>query len=123
MNNVKMPFFRAYFESARRYSEQIRNATSEFLGERGTRYFLWSDGFESAGFAIRSDGELVYVFSTVKGKGAELVARAVELGATYLDCFDGYLPSLYARHGFVEIRREDNWTPGAPAVVYMRRVA
>jgi len=92
-------------------------ATSEFEDVEGTRYFL-SDDFDS-GYAIRENGELVFVFSRKPGRGDELVASAVENGAYRLDCFDGYLPSLYARHGFVEHDREENWTPGGPDVVYM----
>jgi len=29
------------------------------------------------------------------------------------------LPGFYARFGFVEVRRESNWTPGKEDVVYM----
>lgn len=95
------------------------DSTSEFSDEEGTRYFLTED-FDS-GYAIRANGELVLVFSRVKGRGDQLVASAVSNGAYRLDCFDGYLPDLYRRHGFVEYDREDNWTPGGPDVVYMYR--
>jgi hypothetical protein len=118
-SNVKMPYFRGAFERAREDSDLIREATSEFSPERGTRYYSWSNGFEHAGFAIRSDGELVFVFSTVKGKGDEIVTAAIEHGATYLDCFDGHLTALYGRHGFYPVATVPNWTPGQPDVVYM----
>jgi len=72
-----------------------------------------------SGYAIRADGELVGVFSAVRGRGDDLVRDAIRNGATRLDCFDGYLPALYERHGFVETDREPNWTPGGPDVVYM----
>lgn len=105
------------FGAARDAFDHIRDATSDFCSVKGTRYYL-TDDYES-GFAIRKDGELVFVFSTVKGRGNALVRAAVRRGATHLDCFDGYLPTLYGRHGFVETRREPNWTPDGPDVVWM----
>lgn len=101
----------------------LRSMLSEFDHNRidETVYFLALDG--RSGFAIRPDGELVYVFSTVKGRGDGMLWKATDVGATHLDCFDGYLPTLYARHGFVETRREENWTPGDPDVVFMARKA
>ena len=65
------------------------------------------------------DGELCGVFSTVKGRGDAIMRDALTAGAVRLDCFDGYLPGFYARHGFRETHREENWTPGGPDVVYM----
>lgn len=74
-----------------------------------------------SGYAVREDGDLVSVWSAVKGRGDELVESALENGATRLDCFDGYLPTFYARHGFYIVHREANWTPGGPDVVFMER--
>ncbi len=76
-----------------------------------------------SGFVVRTSGELVGVFSTVKGRGDHIVASATRRGATHLDCFDGYLPKLYARHGFQVTRYEANYN-GAhlPGVVYMSRL-
>lgn len=121
INEVSMRVFRFNFNFFRE-DHKHAEATSEFpvdgLGV-GTVYYL-SEDFDS-GYAIRANGELVHVFSRVPGRGDQLVESAVENGAYRLDCFDGYLPSLYARHGFVEYDREDNWTPGEPDVVYMYR--
>lgn len=117
---VKPAYFRKHFENARE-NERIREATSEFTGAfRGTRYFIWENGFQVAGYAIRADGELVYVFSTARGLGSAIVADAIQRGATHLDCFDGYLPTFYAENGFIDYKREANWTPGGPDVVYMQ---
>lgn len=110
--------FERVLERVRIDNDRIREATSEFSHVEGTRYFLTM--FGDAGYAIRPDGELVFVFSTVAGRGDTIVAQAVGNGADRLDCFDGYLPKLYARHGFVEYDRDNNWTPGGPDVVYMR---
>ena len=73
------------------------------------------------GFAISENGELTSVFSSIKGKGDTIMKEAIKQGAKHLDCFDGYLPTFYARHGFQEVRREKNWTEGEPDVVYMEK--
>lgn len=120
---VSADTFAAFYFHARQSSEQVRDATSPFdhdIPARLTTYRLSLDG--RSGYAVRYDGELIYVFSTVKGRGDALVADAVRVcRANRLDCFDGYLPTLYGRHGFTETRREPNWTPGGPDVVYMSR--
>ena len=119
--NVKPWFFRKHFENARRDSGLVATMTSEFdpKASRGTKYYEWSDGFNHAGYAIRADGELVYVFSTARGMGDKIMESALANGAVYLDCFDGYLVNLYSRHGFRVVKRVENWTPGEPDVVYM----
>ena len=76
---------------------------------------------ELTGFAVSKTGELINVFSTVKGWGDMIMEKAIEVGATRLDCFNGFLPRLYARWGFVEVRRELNWVLGGPDVIYMER--
>lgn len=88
------------------------------LSEIGTCY-LSADN--KSGFAITAVGELVALHSTVGGRGSYLVGEAVALGATHLDCFDGYLPALYEKHGFVAYKTEPNWTEGQPDIVYMRQ--
>lgn|SRR5574343_348829 len=111
--------FGSAFEGARRSSSLIAEYTSPWADGPG-RHLLATDAL--SGCVVRPDGEVCLLWSLVPGRGEELVAAAVEAGGTRLDCFDGYLPSLYARHGFVETHREPNWTPGGPDVVYMSRV-
>ena len=117
---VSRDTFKRLFETARRVSPIIRESTSDMDGEpylsRST-YRLSLDG--RSGYVVRPDGELVYVFSLWTGRGDGLVKCAIRDGASHLDCFDGYLPEFYARHGFTEYRREANWTPGGPDVVFM----
>lgn len=109
--------FGAAFSEARAEVALIREATSEWDPDSQGMHYLAGDGL--SGYVLRPDGELVYVWSKARGRGDELVADAVRNGARYLDCFDGYLPTLYARHGFVVTNREPNWTPGGPDVVFM----
>lgn len=95
------------------------------------RMFLTEDG--EVGFAIAEGDELVSVFS-YEGKhaGNAVVAKAVELGARRLDCYDieYMLPGLYGRHGFKPIAyvdwnddyAPDGWdysTLGRPRVLAM----
>lgn len=121
LTRVSPDIFGRVFYLARIESPQVGAATSPWEHVDGTDYFLTSDA--RSGFAVRADGELVNVFSLERGRGDFLVRAATDRGATRLDCFDGYLPSLYARHGFVETHREPNWTVGAPDVVFMVRAA
>jgi len=76
-----------------------------------------------AGYAIKGGDELVNVFNAggeeTLSAGSWLVLHAIEHGARRLDCFDNRLPQFYARFGFKEVRREANWTPGEPDVVFM----
>lgn len=113
--------FGVVFTLARGSSPQVAAATSPFdFDEPVTKerdYFVSLDG--RSGYAVEYDGTLVFVFSLERGRGDVIVRHAVRHGATRLDCFDGYLPGLYARHGFVETGREPNWTPGEPDVVFM----
>ena len=109
--------FERAFNQARTVRPLVRDATSEFDRIARCRYFLTEDRL--SGFAIRDHGELVYLHSRGYGRGDRLVSCALALGAWRLDCFDGYLVNLYGRHGFVEVAREVNWTPGGPDVVFM----
>ena len=109
------------FDLAREANEQIAEATSpaaEIVAGGEATYLLTAD--DLSGYVVRDTGELVGLFSLARGRGNALVAEAVANGADHLDCFDGYLPTLYARHGFREVKREANWTPGGPDVVYMQ---
>lgn len=114
-------WLRALALAQRRYSIIAANTEpAENLGIcLGIRGFVLSD--ESGGFGIRSDGELVGLFSRIRGRGDYLVNKAVRYGAIHLNCFDGYLVELYRRHGFIVRERRPNWTVGGPDVVYMCR--
>ena len=65
----------------------------------------------SSGFAIKDGSELVSVFSSQNSSGDALMRKAIEEGATHLDCYakkdengnilNVGLVKLYSRHGFV----------------------
>jgi hypothetical protein len=106
---------------ARRESTKVETATShpDELDPSST-YYLTDDLL--SGFGVTTDGTLVALFSLVPGRGTDLLAQSVNKGACTLDCFDGFLPTYYARHGWVETSRIANWTEGEPDVVFMARV-
>lgn len=114
-------WLRALASAQSRYSIITANTEpAENLGIcLGLRGFVLGD--DSGGFGIRSDGELVGLFSRIRGRGDYLVAEAVRHGATHLNCFDGYLVKLYHRHGFQIEECVANWNTNGPDVVYMRR--
>jgi hypothetical protein len=100
---------------------------------RGMRLFMTPD--KKAGFAIKSDGDIVSVFSDGGGKTAAMLSLATEHGGTKLDAYDTILPEIYEINGFKEVRRDtwddqyapDDWSKetfadynnGEPDIVYM----
>ncbi len=119
---VSARLYAATLADAWQQSARIRTALTDYRDERtlpvGASCFLTPS--RRSGFVVTPSHELVGVFSLVKGRGDDIVQHAVRVGADHLDCFDGYLTRLYARNGFVETRREPNWTAGEPDVVFMR---
>lgn len=113
--------FAEIFEAAWDNVPAIREACSDFRDASAVDGAAYVSTDARSGFVVRADGELVGVFSRVRGRGDDIVSAAIDRGATRLDCFDGYLTGLYARHGFVEYDRAENWTAGAPDVVFMAR--
>lgn len=87
------------------------------------QYRLVYDGAKAVGGYIVLDGELIGLFCTVRGKGDWIMGHVMNDGAVLLDCFDGFLPKFYAKHGWTEFQREANWTAGEPDVVFMSRTA
>ncbi len=105
-------------ESCTSWDALVAQDALEQAAGRTSDYYVSEDHL--SGFIVRHDGELCAVFSSVKGRGAQLLAHAKYRGATHLDCFEGYLSRFYAQHGFLEIGSEQNYN-GAhlPRVVYM----
>lgn len=124
MQDVSKLAFIVNFANAREESEKVKAATStvkeiDDATNDHDRFMLTADG--QSGFIVRNGGELIALFSTVKGRGHDLVQIAVQCGAEYLDCFDGYLTELYSKHGFKIVNRESNWDGVGPDVVFMQR--
>ena len=113
--------FAGALTTAREASPLIAEMTSSpyDLPHTGATFVLTTD--HASGYYVTDSGYFGGLFSSERGRGDELITDAIAMGATELDCFDGFLPTKYARHGFVETAREANWTPGGPDVVYMSR--
>lgn len=113
------------------YSQFLTEHTADEVAATKTRLFLSEDG--KSGYAITGDGDLQNVFRLPdgqKGAGRLAVADAVKQGATTLDAYDGFLPSLYDDFGFKVTGRmkwddsqaQDGWDYarfGRPDVVFM----
>lgn len=108
--------------------------TEKEYEKMGAKIYLSED--KLSGFAIKPDGELISVFSSVRGRGNEIAKNAVLNGALHLDCYEHpvtrHLTELYSRYGFKEIKRlkwDDQYAPpgwdfeknGRPDVVFMER--
>lgn len=108
--------------------------TEEEYQKMGAKIYLTED--KLSGFAIKPDGELISVFSSVRGRGMSIAARAVERGANHLDCYEHpttrHLVKLYSKFGFIETDRlkwDDQYAPNGwdyerndnPDVVFMER--
>lgn len=117
---VRPETFRRYLARAGAANPRVAEACSapEELPEDARFYILAG---RRAGFGIADGGELIGVWSTESGRGGDIMAAAHNAGARRLDCFDGFLPGFYARHGWHETGREPNWTPGGPDIVFMQR--
>ena len=121
---TKSQFIEVYYH-ARKLSERIANATSSASEVAAST--VDSDGFcldcnGRYGFIVKANGELIALFSMLKGIGQTLVKFAIERGAKSLDCFDGYLVEFYSKAGFMEVYREPNWNEGGADVVFMHRI-
>lgn len=117
---VEYSEYAADLKAAREQSPRVKEATTppEDM-PTDALYILSEDG--KSGYGVTSGKELIGLFSLIKGRGGEMMFDAINLDEVqYLDCFDGFLPSHYEQYGFVEYKREPNWTEGGPDVVYMR---
>lgn len=99
------------------------------------KLLLTEDGL--SGIAVKPDGDIVSVFSasSEKYRANTLILAAIQNGGKKLDCFDTFLPKLYADFGFKAVARNNwndefapegwnkefykNFKNGKPDVVYM----
>lgn len=114
---VARNFVKARNEVPERFQHVLSHSNADELIEAGAEIFLHEDGMN--GFLISPEGDLQNLFSN-NSKGRDTLLTAIKAGAKTLDCFDVYLPGWYAKFGFVEYKREANWTEGEPDIVYMR---
>tara|TARA_Y100000034_G_scaffold81684_1_gene97912 strand:+ start:185 stop:931 length:747 start_codon:yes stop_codon:yes gene_type:complete len=65
----------------------------------------------NAGFAIKTDGDIVSVHnnSSLKGLANKFLSEAKQGGGSKLDHFDGFLSGLYRKHGFTDVSEVYQW--------------
>lgn len=111
-------------EFAQAHCDKVNGSTTPWCNiedKEGNRYFLGStdQAYNIMGYMISATGEFTSLFSLIPGQGDLLVQDAIKNGALHADHFDGYLTGFYKKHGFREVRRETNWIPGGPDVIYI----
>lgn len=85
------------------FGKQVTRATPTELQRDFTTMLVLADG--RAGAAVRDTGEISVLYSDSPHRGASraLLPVAVQSGGTHLECFDTFLPQLYARSGFIKV--------------------
>lgn len=120
--NVKPGEFISAVDEAAKVNPKIKDFVTQYKPEELKDMQLVLTPDKQSGFLIKPDGEISSVFSAKKGMGDTLMNEAINRGGNKLDAFEGYLTNdLYPRHGFEEVNRIPNWSPGSPDVVYMKR--
>lgn len=101
-----------------------RNARRAFLSSysaedyRRKRIKLFRVAGKEAGAALTPDGDAISLFNNEgEGLGLPLFLHQIRMGAKTLDCVGDWLASYYRTFGFVESRREPNWTKGEQDVI------
>jgi len=123
------------FRKANKINGKVSAQVYEYSAEEYKQMKLFKAENGQSGFAIKQDGDIVSVFSSERGSAHAMIELAIQNGGKKLDCFDTYLPKMYKKHGFVEVRREKwneaykpkDWDKehfkqfnnGEPDVVYM----
>lgn len=94
--------------AARDASLTVRAFTDPQVPHSDWHCYLSAD--RATGFAVKPDGELVAVFSTVPGRGAALVEAIKGSCATHGYCIGGFLVGLYEGAGF-DVTDTYRWDP------------
>lgn len=89
------------------YDSYRKSNKIEFLSpyskEELSKFKLFKLRSFNIGFAIKSNGDIILVHNNEKsigGIGNILIKKAVEMGGTHLDHFDGFLTGFYKKNGF-----------------------
>lgn len=87
-----------------------------YTAEELSNFKLFKVDGMNIGFAIKKDGDIILVHNNegIGGIGNLLIQKAIELGGTKLDHFDGFLTGFYRSLGFKLESNDhfaDEWTP------------
>nr|DAN37755.1 MAG TPA: hypothetical protein [Caudoviricetes sp.] len=128
--------FISNFRAANEINGKKAAQVYEYSPEEYKQMKLYTAENGKSGFALKSDGDIVSVFSVEKGSLAGMMNLAIQNGGKKLDCFDTFLPKIYKKFGFEEVNRvkwNEEYKPkdwdkdffkqynnGEPDVVYMK---
>lgn len=116
--------FRRIYPASTTCDRQRHNILHAEYYKRHCHAFVMKEGQDTRGGFVVLSGELMGLHHLDPGHGDFLMHHALKAGADRLDCFDvPHLIALFTKHGFVEVLREANTTPGKPDVVFMRKQA
>lgn len=115
--------FKAALDAAVEKRPEIAKYISNYSPEEFDKFKTFLSSDKQSGFAVKPDNDLINVFSSAPRRGDEIMHDTIGKGSDHLDAFDvnDKLPKLYRRYGYNEFKREPNWTPGEPDVVYMKK--
>lgn len=111
-----------------RHGLYVDKHTPEELQKENVKVFLSQD--EMAGVAVWPDRNICAVFRDERSKlpraSGELILTALSTGGNKLDCYDGFLSSLYAQFGFIPVARvkfnkdraPEGWKFGEPDIIF-----
>lgn len=107
--------------NAKHADSRVSDMLSSYTASEYNTMLCFVNSDCSVGYAIKPDGDLINVFnvSSFKGLADDIILSAIRNGATKLDCFEPFLPKLYAGYGFRTYKRENDWNGGENGVQYM----
>ena len=97
----------------RRYIAALRaNPHSEYVTEPSQEELaakqVWMNADDNVGVTVAPDGEIGNLFrnpGAPRGAGTVALNHALANGGSWLNCFDGALPGIYAKSGFATVAR------------------
>lgn len=93
------------------YAGKRSGFLSYYSSEELAKMDLYLIEGENAGFAIKDGDDIVSVHnnSSLKGLGKVFIDKAISVGGSKLDHFDGFLSGLYRRFGFTDVYEVYQW--------------
>jgi len=93
------------------YAGKRSGFLSYYSNEELAKMDLYLIEGENAGFAIKDGDDIVSVHnnSSLKGLGKVFIDKAISVGGSKLDHFDGFLSGLYRKFGFTDVYEVYQW--------------
>lgn len=93
------------------YAGKRSGFLSYYSNEELAKMDLYLIEGENAGFAIKDGDDIVSVHnnSSLRGLGKVFIDKAISVGGSKLDHFDGFLSGLYRKFGFTDVYEVYQW--------------